>query len=170
MIIQADTFMIRPVREAEMATILEVYCQCEDFLSLTPKPSASMEMVKDDLALSQQNNGVFCGIYNAAGLMMGIVDVVPKGFEGDLATAFIELLMIAQPYRGTGLGSKVVEAIEAEITRDPTVNTILLAVMVNNPAAIHFWERHRYIKIGEPHDEPDGTTVWRFKKPVLSYS
>ena len=163
MIIQTDAFMIRPVREDEMATILEVYRQCEDFLSLTPKPVASMEVVREDLALSLQNNGIFCGIYDSAGKMMGIVDVVLKGFEGDLATAFIELLMIAQPYRSTGLGSKVVKAIEVEIMRDTTINTILLAVMVNNPVAIHFWERHGYMKFGEPLDEPDGTTVWRFK-------
>jgi len=169
-IIQIDSFLIRPVRDDEIEAILDVYRQCEDFLALTPKPIASMEIVQEDLALSRQNNGVFCGIYDMAGKMMGIVDVVTKGFEGDRTAAFIELLMIGKPYRDTGLGSKVVEAVEAEIAHDPNVNTILLAVMVNNPVAIHFWERHGYKMSDGPLNEPDGTIVWRFKKPTLSYS
>jgi len=135
-IINCGVFSIRPVLMDEKSAILNVYRQCEDFLALTPKPNASMEIIDEDMALSHQNNGVFCGIYDSTGHMMGIVDVVLKGFEGDLATAFIELLMIAQPYRSTGLGSKVVKAIEVEIMRDTTINTILLAVMVNNPVAL----------------------------------
>jgi len=164
MIIQADGFLIRPVRDDELAAILDVYRQCEDFLALTPKPIATMEIVQEDFTLSQQNNGVFCGIYDAAGTMMGIVDVVLNGFEGDSATAFIELLMIGMPYRRTGLGSKVIAAVEAEIARDSSVSTILLAVMVNNPAAIRFWEHLGYVKCAGPLDEADGTTVWRLKK------
>ncbi len=167
MIIQADTFLIKPVGDDELAAILDVYMQCEDFLALTPKPMASMEIVSEDLALSHHNGGIFCGIYGLAGTMMGIVDVVMKGFEGNPAAAFIELLMIAQPYRKTGLGSKVVKAVESEIMRDPTVKTIVLAVMVNNPVAIHFWERQGYQTFSGPFNEADGTTVWRMHKPAL---
>lgn len=150
-----------------MLHVLEVYRQCEDFLALTSKPTASMEIVQEDLALSRQNGGVFCGIYDHAGTMKGILDVVLSGFEGEREAAFIELLMIGQPYRQYGLGSAVVQAVEAYIQHDTHVNIILAAVMVNNPAAIRFWERHGYKIIGEPEAEPDGTTVWKLKKPIV---
>ena len=164
MIVDCGVFIIRPVRLDERAAILNVYRQCEDFLALTPKSTASMEIIDEDLALSQQNGGVFCGIYDSAGQMMGIVDVVMKDFEGSPSTAFIELLMIAQPYRGSGLGAKVVEAVEAEIARDESVKSIVLAVMVNNPIAIRFWERRGYQTFAGPFPEADGTTVWRMHK------
>ncbi len=168
MIIQAETFTLRPVREDEMALILEVYRQCEDFLALTPKPIASMEIVKEDLALSRQNGGVFCGIFDTTGIMMGVLDVVFNGFDGDLGSAFIELLMIGKPYRQKGLGAAVVKTVEAEIMRDTRVNAIWAAVMVNNPADIRFWKQQWYTIVGEPEHEPDGTTVWKLKKPILS--
>ncbi len=166
MFVQTDTFILRPIREDEKPDVLEVYRHCEDFLALTPKPIASMQMVEDDLSLSRACGGVFCGIYNLVGVMMGIVDVVLKGFEGDPSAAFIELLMIGKPYRDHGLGSAVVKALEAEITRDTTIKSILSGVMVNNPDAVRFWTRHGYQIVAGPDHLADGTTVWKLKKPV----
>jgi ribosomal protein S18 acetylase RimI-like enzyme len=166
MFIQGKDFDIRPIRVDEKAAVLTVYQQCEDFLALTPLPTASMEIVEADLALSQENDGIFCGIYNPAGTMMGIVDVVIAGFEGDPGAAFIELMMIGHRYRSSGLGSAVVRAVEAEILRNPAIRTILIGVMVNNPAAMRFWERHGYRIISGPTLEDDGTTVWRLGKDV----
>jgi len=170
LIIRTDTFIIRPLRDDDLLPVLEVYRQCEDFLARTPKPTASMEIVQEDLALSRQNGGIFCGIYNHTGTMMGILDVVLSGFEGERGSAFIELLMIGQPYRQRGLGSAVVQALETYIQRDTHVNVILAAVMVNNPVAIRFWERHGYKIVGGPEAEPDGTTVWKLSKLVISRS
>jgi ribosomal protein S18 acetylase RimI-like enzyme len=166
MFIQTDTFTLRPVRDDEKLAVLEVYRQCEDFLALTPKPIATMQMVEDDLAISRESGGVFCGIYNSAGVMMGILDVVLKGFEGDPRAAFIELLMIGKPYRDHGLGSEVVKAVEAEITKDNNIKAILSGVMVNNPDAVRFWQRHGYQIVAGPDLLADGTTVWSLKKTV----
>jgi hypothetical protein len=93
--IQQDTFVVKPLGENELDAVLEVYRQCENFLALGPQPRASMKMVLDDIEHSRAENGVFCGIYNPEGTMMGILDVVPRNFEGNARHAFISLLMIA---------------------------------------------------------------------------
>jgi hypothetical protein len=53
-------YSIRPVvqSEPELRRVLAVYQQCEDFLALGPVATASLEMVKADLALSQQEGGL----------------------------------------------------------------------------------------------------------------
>ncbi len=163
MLIQRHTFTIRPVQHDEISAVLEVYEQCGDFLALTPNPVASLEMVRADRELSQQNGGLYCGIHTKDGLV-GVLDVISSGFEGDPSAAFIELLMIAAPYRSSGLGQDVVQALEAELRRNPSIRVIWTAVMVNNPAAIRFWERQGYGKVGAPQLQPDGTTTWKLCK------
>ena len=76
--------------------------------------------------------------------------------------------MIGKSYRHNGLGAAVVKAVEMEIKRDKCVTAILAAVMVNNPMAIRFWEHQGYTIFAGPENEPDGTTVWKLKKPIVS--
>lgn len=133
--VRGHAFEIRPIAQGELDAVLEVYRQCEDFLALGPVPTASMEMVLKDIEISQAENGVFCGIYTANGEMAGIIDYVPSNHGGDPQAAFLELLMIAAPFRNQGLGKAVVEAVENEIRKDAKINTILSGVQVNNPQA-----------------------------------
>lgn len=166
MIIQGDSFIVRSVGEEELDAVLEVYRQCEDFLALGPQPRASTKMVLDDIAHSKAENGDFCGIYNADGVMMGILDVIPRGFEGNARHAFISLLMIAAPFRNAGLGTQVIRALEREIVKDDQIEAILSGVQVNNPAAIRFWQNNGYLKISGPERLPDQTVAFRLRKPV----
>jgi ribosomal protein S18 acetylase RimI-like enzyme len=155
---------IRPVSESEIDEVLTVYRLCEDFLALGPVPHASSGMVQADLELSRRQGGVFCGIYDGQGVMVGIVDYVLSGFEGNPQHAFLSLLMVAAPYRNRGIGRAAVEWVEGEIRKDPAVCEILSGVQVNNPAAIHFWQRMGYRIVGEPQDFPDGTTAYPLRK------
>ncbi len=157
-------FTIRPVTSDDIPAILNVYRQCEDFLALGPQPTASLEMVLADLALSQRQGGVFCGVYAPDGEMMAIVDYVPSGWEGRADTASLSLLMIAAPYRGQGLGRQVVAWVEREIRRDPAVTAIDSGVQVNNPVAIAFWQRMGYRITSGPELMPDTTTVYHLWK------
>lgn len=159
---------IRPVTQDDLHTILDVYRQCEDFLALGPAPVASREMVLKDLEISQSEGGTFCGIYTADREMIGVVDYIPCDFEGEPSQAYISLLMIAQPFRRQGIGEAVVAAIEGEIKRNAEVTTILSGVQVNNPDAIHFWERNGYNIVGGPEALPDQTTVYRLQKDLAS--
>jgi GNAT superfamily N-acetyltransferase len=162
-----NMFLIRPVTEKELNAILEVYRQCEDFLSLGPQPKASAQMVLQDIELSKGEGGIFCGIYDEQENMIGVADFVPSGFEGNPNTAFITLFMIASPFRRKGLGSKVVEWIEARILENEHIATIQSAVQENNPKALQFWQRNGYQVIRGPERQPDGTTVFRLSKECV---
>jgi ribosomal protein S18 acetylase RimI-like enzyme len=159
-------FSIRSLTTTDLSAVLEVYRSCEDFLALGPVATASADMVRQDMKLSADIRGEFCGIFDADGKMIGVVDFVPAGLEGNPEHAFIELLMIAHEYRGQGLGTAVVAYIEAEIRRHSQVTAILSGVQVNNPAAIRFWQKCGFTIESEPEDLPDGTTAYRLRKTL----
>lgn len=160
---KAPEFTLCPVDEGDMAALMEVYRQCEDFLALGPQPWASEAMVQADLAHSREIGGVFCGIF-VEDRMAGVMDYVPSGFEGEPSHAFLSLLMIAQPWRGLGLGVAVVAAIEEIIRRDPAVTAILSGVQVNNPAGIAFWQRMGYSITSGPKQMADTTVCYDLLK------
>jgi ribosomal protein S18 acetylase RimI-like enzyme len=123
-----------------------------------------MEMVRTDLKISREQGGIFCGIYRLDGTLVGIVDYVPRNFEGDPQSAFLSLLMIDKAFRSRGIGSAVVAAIEAEIRKDTQIHTIFSGVQVNNPQAVQFWQRQGYRIISGPTLMPDQTTVFALRK------
>lgn len=166
MIIKHNDFEIRNVSEFELEDVFQVYKNCEDFLALGPVSKASMEMVQEDLKLSHKEGGIFCGIYKER-KMIGILDFVPKSFNGIPEHAFISLLMISLPYRKKGLGTEVVHAVEKEIRKNPLITAILSGVQVNNTMAIEFWVKLGYKIISEPELLDDGTTVFRLKKDIM---
>ena len=162
-------FFIRPYAgtQADLMAVLEVYRQCEDFLALGPVPTASLEMVQADLAHSRADGGTFCLICRpVSGEVMGILDYVTAGFEGDPHLAFLALLMISAPCRGKGLGAAVVQAFEQIVRADGRARAIESGVQVNNPQAIRFWQRMGYAIVSDPIDYPDGTTAYRLWKSL----
>jgi ribosomal protein S18 acetylase RimI-like enzyme len=167
---KAFTHVLRPVDRSDptvLAAVLEVYRQCEDFLALGPQPHASPEMVQADLDLSQSGGGIFCGIYlSPSDEMVGVADYIPCGFEGNRQHAFIELLMIAQPFRCKGLGYRVVDGLEVIIRKDPQITAIRLGCQVNNPGGMSFWQRCGYLIIGPPTQYPDQTVGCLLEKLV----
>jgi ribosomal protein S18 acetylase RimI-like enzyme len=163
-VIQKHSLEIRPIGHDDLDAVLDVYRQCEDFLALGPVPTASMGMVLKDIEISQNDGGIFCGIFAPDRKMIGIIDYVPSNYKGDPHVAFLELLMIAAPFRNQGVGKAVVEAIENEIKKDAKVSTILSGVQVNNPQAMQFWQRNGYRIVSEPKLHPDRTTAVDLRK------
>jgi len=160
------SLLIRPLASDELDSVLDVYRQCEDFLALGPVPTASMEMVLKDLEISNEESGVFCGIYTTSEEMIGIVDFVPRNFNGEPYNAFLSLLMIAAPFRQQGIGRAVVAAIEKEIRKDSQIMSILSGVQVNNPHALQFWQSNGYRIVSGPTLMPDLTTVYGLRKDI----
>lgn len=161
-------FTLRPIDRtpAGMAALLDLYRQCEDFLALGPVAHASPAMVQADLELSERGGGVFYGIYAPGGALQGVVDYLLSGFEGDPALAYLELLMIAAPYRGQGLGAAVVGLVEGAIRRDGRARAIRAGVQANNPGAIRFWVRMDFQVISGPAQMPDGTVCYQLLKSL----
>jgi ribosomal protein S18 acetylase RimI-like enzyme len=164
MAIRGKSLEIRPITQGDLSAVLDVYRQCEDFLALGPEPTASMEMVLKDVEVSQREGGVFCGIFTTDGKMIGVVDYVPRNFEGKLHIAFFSLLMIAVSFRKQGIGKAIVQLIENEIKKDAQVTAILSAVQVNNPQAVKFWQKNGYCIVGGPEFQTDKTTTYRLRK------
>jgi ribosomal protein S18 acetylase RimI-like enzyme len=162
-----NSLEIHPVTPDDLDAILDVYRQCEDFLALGPVATASLGMVMQDILISQRAGGIFCGIYALDGKMVGIVDYVPNNYEGEPAQAFLELLMIAAPYRQQGVGKAVVDAVEAEIRKDPQVTAILSGVQVNNPRAMRFWQARGYRIVSGPTLMLDQTTAYALRKDLI---
>lgn len=166
MIIKDNELTIRPILESEIEMVLEVYRECEDFLALGPQPKASLSMVKADMNLSKEENGIYCGIFDNQNRMVGIVDFVPQGFDQKPDGAFLALLMIVKPYRNHGVGARVVKLIESEITKNKAIKYIYSGVQVNNELAIGFWGKMGYEIYAGPESLPDQTTVYHLKKRV----
>ncbi len=179
---------IRPIIESDLTAVLEVYHQCEDFLALGPDPYASPEMVAKDRALSLQESGIYCGIFlddteknptdfenppglvsredesknmvSSEGELVGILDYVPN-YSGDFDAAFIELLMIAAPYRGHGLGKMAVDWLLLHGFSDKAaLKRLYAAVQANNPDAIRFWQRMGFRITGPAALQPDNTVTY----------
>lgn len=167
MVIQGRYFTIQNVDKKDIDAIFEVYKQCEDFLSLGPVPYASKQMILDDFKISEEEGGTFCGIY-INGEMIGVVDFVLSNFDGKPNNAFLSLLMISKCQRGKGIGRDVVEAVEMEILKNHSIESILAGVQTNNEPAIGFWKEMGYKIVSGPELLPDRTIAFRLKKDILS--
>ncbi len=161
-----EEFSLHEITASDLESVLAVYRQCEDFLALGPVAHASMEMVLADLEISKKEGGTYYGIFSQTGEMIGVVDYVLSGFEGNPDHAFLSLLMIASPFRSKGIGKTIVEKIETEIKKNPAVTTILSGVQVNNPAGIAFWTKMGYRITAGPRNLPDLTTVYDLEKKI----
>jgi ribosomal protein S18 acetylase RimI-like enzyme len=158
---------IRPILDSDLPAVLEVYRQCEDFLALGPVPRASMQMVNADRELSSRQGGEFCGLFTADGTLMGVLDFIRAGWEDDPDCAYLELLMIAAPYRNRGLGEEAVRWLEGELSRQkPAISRLKAGVQANNPGAIRFWQRMGFAMSREAELLPDGTTCYRLEKEL----
>ncbi len=166
-LIKSRLLTLRTVTPNDTESILGVYRQCEDFLALGPEPKASLEMVQKDLEISRQEGGCFCGIYNPGDHLFGVVDFVPRDFEGKADSAFISLLMIALQYRNQGIGIETVRLVESEIKKNIGISEIRSGVQVNNPQAIQFWQKNGYKIVSVPELRPDSTTVFQLSKKLV---
>lgn len=161
-----SSITLQIVTESDLAGILDVYRECEDFVALGPVAKASPKMVLDDLQESREIGGRFQGIFDSLDRMIGVVDYVPSGFRGKPQTAFINLLMIVAPSRSKGMGTQIVQLVEEIIRKDDRVTEIHSAVQTNNPKAIRFWKKNGYKVIGGPELQSDTTTVFHLRKAI----
>lgn len=161
-------FQIIPLTLSDAPRVLTVYCQCEDFLGLGPVAMASLEMVQADMRHAQNEGSHYCGIVldNHPDDLAGVLDYLPAGFEGDPHTAFLELLMIAAPYRNAGLGAAVVAWLEERLRANPEIHFLGSGVQVNNPGGIRFWQRMGFRITGPGVDYPDLTTAYPLLKEL----
>jgi ribosomal protein S18 acetylase RimI-like enzyme len=166
MVIQGKYFTIKNVDVNDIDAIFEVYKQCEDFLALGPVPNASKQMILDDFKISEEEGGTFCGIF-INDEMVGVVDFVLSNFDGKPNNAFLSLLMISKCHRRKGIGKDIVKAVEMEILKNHSIESILAGVQTNNEPAIAFWQEMGYKVVSGPELLPDTTIVFGLKKDIV---
>lgn len=163
---------VRPYAEEDLPEALLVYRQCEDFLALGPVPTASSEMVLEDVRHSRDEEGIYCMIRAAGGedraqgcaRAAGVLDFVPRCREP--GTAFLSLLMIAAPFRGRGIGSETVSLLEAHLKEVHGIRVAESGVQTNNAAGIRFWTARGYRIVSGPTLLPDTTVAYGLRKEL----
>ena len=95
----------------------------------------------------------------SVGELVGILDYVPN-YNGDPGAAFIELLMLAGPYRGRGLGKAAVDWLLSALHGEAGQKRLYAAVQTNNPGAIRFWQRLGFRITGPAALQADGTETY----------
>jgi ribosomal protein S18 acetylase RimI-like enzyme len=164
-----STLEVLPVSEKDLSQVLDVYRQCEDFLSLGPVATASLQMVITDIESAKNDHANYCSIHAGQQGMIGVVEYSTGGYFGHPEYACLELLMISKSFRAQGIGHAVVKAVEQEILKEnPQVLIIFSGVQVNNPNAIRFWQKNGYVITSGPKEMPDRTTVYDLQKRIFS--
>lgn len=165
MILQGNNITIQKVDRKDIDSIYNVYINCEDFLSLGPVPVASKQMILDDFKISEDEGGIYCGIF-FQGKMIGVIDFVLSGFEGNPSHSHLSLLMISANYRKQGIGKEAVKLVEAEMLKNHTIKSILAGVQINNKQAITFWENMGYKIVSGPQVMSDTTITFKLQKDI----
>ncbi len=165
MILKGNNITIQKVDRKDIDSIYNIYKNCEDFLSLGPVPIASKQMILDDFKISEDEGGIYCGIF-FQGKMIGIIDFVLSGFEGNPCNSYLSLLIISANYRKQGIGKEAVKLVEAEILKNNIIKSILAGVQTNNKHAITFWENMGYKIVSGPQVMSDTTVTFKLQKDI----
>lgn len=72
-----------------------------------------------------------------------------------LGTAFLDLFHLPETLRGTGLGSRLLQAFEHEAQRRGCTNAVLYTLSFQAP---RFYEKHGWVRFGEVPCEPAGSS------------
>ncbi|MFL1480394.1 GNAT family N-acetyltransferase [Pseudomonas grimontii] len=72
-----------------------------------------------------------------------------------LGTAFLDLFHLPETLRGTGLGSRLLQAFEHEARRRGCTNAVLYTLSFQAPG---FYEKHGWVRFGEVPCEPAGSS------------
>lgn len=160
----SSEYMVKPINSSDKKLILDVYTQCEDFLSLGPVPKASIHMVDADIQHSIKEKGIYCGIWNTEDTMVGIIDFIPETSKGN---ACLSLLMISEKYRGKGIGVLVTSLLESYLKTNYRTEVIESGVQVNNIKGIQFWKKRGYNISENARDMGDGTIAYAMRKELV---
>ncbi len=96
------------------------------------------------------------GVY-LADQMIGCVDLI-RGYP-DPSTAYLALLLIAEPFQRRGFGRAAYEQVEAAILSCHSCNRVLLAVVRTNDQVIPFWRKLGFSPTGETRPYRYGSVV-----------
>ncbi len=129
----------QPEDEAALVTLFE---HCADFFLLIdgepPAPAAAHDLFSDLPPGKSPADKSVIGLWNDAGSLIGVIDMV-RGYP-EPGEWFVGLLLLHPAERGRGLGESIYRAFEAWATSEGAAS-IGLAVVEGNTRACQFWTR-----------------------------
>lgn len=151
---------LRPAAAEDFAALLEVYRQNADFLALAGL-MADEALLREDLAHFAAL-GAETWVIEKDAQTAGLAAWIPAGYEGRPEQAYLELMMIGQPWRSQGLGGWAVQALLQRL-RENGCRALFAHVQVNNPRGQAFWLRCGFRVDGGAQTQPDGTVTVRLR-------
>ena len=149
----------------DLPRLQALYHRCVDFVQLVFRRNVRSDEAAELLAALPAGKDVadkfVYGLETAAGDLAGVVELV-RDFPGD-GEWFLGLLLLAPEIRGSGAGTRVMDAVEARL-RAEGATAVYLAVQEQNPRARRFWERRGFIMVHEAHDGV--SRVFRLRKEL----
>lgn len=143
--------IIAPLEPSDYPDAAEVYRNSRRFLvDITGEApeSLGLPLVVREEAEAKEHGATCFGIrLRETHQMVGAAVYQPSGYGGDPACAWIALLMFSEHHQQRGYGAEAYRVVEDAIFAQPGVNAIKLAVLVNNPAGLCFWEKMGYTKL-----------------------
>ena len=149
MILKGDGFEIRPLTACKLDAAVQVYRQSNEGTRRDPQQRISGQNVLEDMTLSRQDGGIFCGIYDQEDELAGVLDFVPANFAGRSDNACIRSLKIAAPYRNRGLGGRAIDRLEEELRKDIHLKYLWACFPENCSTWQEFAARHGFRQAGK---------------------
>jgi RimJ/RimL family protein N-acetyltransferase len=159
----SERLEIRPLAPSDYSSALTVYRQSPGFIvelnGHLPK-TITLSMVEEEAQEAAAHGALYCGIsLRDSEEMIGIATFERSHHAGKSDTAWIALLMIAEPFHHRGYGKEAYHAVEKFIFADGLVRQIGLGVLPGNTEGREFWRIMGYRDAAPSPDQPEPSVV-----------
>ena len=132
----------RILTHEDLPRLMDFYDTCTEYTALlsgeiTPSDVLAHELLEECPEGRGPEHKSVGGIFEEGGDLVGVLDLI-QGYPTE-ETWFLGLLLLHPRIRGGGLGAQVLDAVKREIPRHGG-QKLRLAVLHNNPRALHFWK------------------------------
>lgn len=165
-----EGYRVVKLGEAQVPALQALHERCHVFLELvygqSPQPDAAAHLLEELPEGKGLEDKFLFGLYPPTGeAMAGVLEVI-RDFP-ERGEWFIGFLMLDPAHRDAGVGSRLIEALEAWV-RGQRATGLRLIVQEQNPGALRFWQRRGYAVTGTGQQRTHGrdNTVLRMRKAL----
>lgn len=138
----AGTHSVHFLTKQDIPRVQALFDRCHEFWWISEgrnvPPDAASETFADAPPGYHPSRVIFLGVFSPTGQLVGVLTTPPD--YPDPGYWYIGLMVLDPDARGQGLGAEVYRAFEAWVAAQGG-ESILLAVVDDNPGGRRFWER-----------------------------
>jgi GNAT superfamily N-acetyltransferase len=135
-----------PGEMAELQRVLESAPAYTQRITGLPPVATEAQSMYSILPPGKSYDDKFVFGVDRCGRMVGCADVV-RGYP-DSQTAYVGLLLVAEPFQRQGVGRAAYRALESVIRSWQTCTRVRLAVVATNDAVLPFWAKLGFVPTG----------------------